>query len=231
MNAMETYLAGPPIMAVGAAFAGGILASLSPCVYPMIPMVSGYVGAQSAGQTGRLRALLLSGGYVVGMASVYALLGMIAALSGGFFGRISTSPWALLAVGNIFILVALNILEVIPSPGWLSGRLTKPAVGGVLGAFVVGAASGLVASPCTSAVLLGLLTYVATTHSVVYGGVLLFAFSMGMGMLLMGIGTFSGLAAALPKPGHWMIMVKKGFGLLMLVLAEYYLVKAGQAWF
>jgi thiol:disulfide interchange protein DsbD len=231
MNAMETYLAGPPLMAVATAFAGGLLASLSPCVYPMIPLVSGYVGAQSAGQTGRLRALLLSGGYVVGMASVYALLGMIAALTGGFFGRISTSPWALLAVANILILVALNIMEVIPSPGWLSGRLARPAVGGVIGAFVIGAASGLVASPCTSAVLLGLLTYVATTHSVVYGGVLLFAFSMGMGMLLMGIGTFSGLAAALPKPGHWMNTIKKVLGLLMLVLAEYYLVKAGKAWF
>ena len=231
MDAMETYLAGPPIMAVGAAFAGGLLASLSPCVYPMIPMVSGYVGAQSAGQSSKLRALLLSGGYVVGMASVYAMLGMIAALSGGFFGRISSSPWALLVVANILILVSLNIMEVIPSPGWLSGSLVKPAVGGVIGAFIVGAASGLVASPCTSAVLLGLLTYVATTHSVVYGGVLLFAFSLGMGMLLIGIGTFSGLAAALPKPGQWMIMVKKGLGVVMLVLAEYYLVKAGQAWF
>jgi len=231
MNAMEAYLAGPPILAVGAAFAGGILASLSPCVYPMIPMVSGYVGAQSAGQSGRLRALLLSSAYVVGMATVYALLGMIAALTGGFFGRISTSPWALLTVGNILILAALNIMEVIPTPGWLSGSLTKPNMGGAMGAFIVGAASGLVASPCTSAVLLGLLTYVAMTHSVLYGGVLLFAFSMGMGMLLMGIGTFSGLATALPKPGPWMVVVKKALGLLMLALAEYYLVKAGQAWF
>jgi thiol:disulfide interchange protein DsbD len=164
------------------------------------------------------------------MAAVYSLLGMIAALTGSFFGRISTSPWAMLIVANILILFALNILEVIPFPGWFSGRPMEPAVGGVVGAFLVGAASGLVASPCTSPVLFGLLTYVATTHSVLYGGALLFAFSMGMGILLIVIGTFSGLAAALPKPGSWMVAAKKALGLLMLGLAEYYLIKAGQAW-
>jgi thiol:disulfide interchange protein len=156
---------------------------------------------------------------------------MIAALTGGFFGRISTSPWALLIVANILILVSLNILEVITIPIWFSGRPMEPAVGGVIGAFLVGAASGLVASPCTSPVLFGLLTYVATTQSVLYGGVLVFAFSMGMGILLIVFGTFSGLAAALPRPGQWMVGVKKGLGLLMLALAEYYLISAGQVWF
>jgi thiol:disulfide interchange protein DsbD len=80
-------------------------------------------------------------------------------------------------------------------------------------------------------VLFGLLTYVATTRSAVYGGSLVFAFSMGMGILLIVIGTFSGLAASLPKPGRWMVGVKNGLGLLMLGLAEYYLIKAGQVWF
>jgi len=230
MTGLETYLAGSPLAAIGAAFVGGILASLAPCVYPMIPIVSAYVGSRSAGEKTRARAFLLSLGYVVGMAAVYSLLGMIAALTGSFFGRISTSPWALLIVANILILFALNILEVIPFPAWFSGRPMEPAVGGVIGAFLVGAASGLVASPCTSPVLFGLLTYVATTHSVVYGGALLFAFSMGMGILLIVIGTFSGLAAALPRPGSWMVGVKKALGLLMLGLAEYYLIRAGQAW-
>jgi thiol:disulfide interchange protein DsbD len=164
------------------------------------------------------------------MATVYALLGMIAALSGDFFGRISTDPRALLVVANILMLLALNILGVIPFPSWFSGRSLKPAAGGVIGAFLIGAASGLVASPCTSPVLFGLLTYVATTHSVAFGGALLFAFSMGMGMLLVVVGAFSGLAAALPKPGRWMLGVKMLLGLLMLGLAEYYLIRAGQAW-
>jgi cytochrome c-type biogenesis protein len=227
---IESYLWGSPMVAVGAAFAGGFLASLSPCVYPMLPIVSVYVGSRNAGDTSRTRALQLSLGYVFGMATVYAMLGMVAALSGSLFGQIASSQWALLVVANILILLGLNTLEVLPLPALFSGRYREVATGGLLGAFLVGAASGLVASPCISPVLLGLLTFVATKHSVVYGGALLFVFSLGMGVLLVVVGTFSGMAARLPKPGPWMIGVKKLLGLLMLVLAEYYLVKAGQAW-
>jgi thiol:disulfide interchange protein len=231
MGAIETYLGGSPLFALGAAFLGGILASLSPCVYPMIPIVSAYVGSRSAGEKTRGRAFLLSLSYVLGMAAVYALLGMVAALTGSFFGQISTNPWALLVVAFILLLFALNILDVIRFPVWVSGRPMEPATGGVIGAFLVGAASGLVASPCTSPVIFGLLTFVATTQSIVFGGSLLFAFSLGMGSLLLVVGTFSGLATTLPKPGRWMVGVKKALGLLMLGLALYYLIKAGQIWF
>jgi thiol:disulfide interchange protein len=227
---MEPYVAGSAPVALAAAFGGGVLASLSPCVYPLIPIVTAYVGSRTGGEKTRTRAFLLSLAYVVGMAAVYSLLGMLAALTGSFFGQISTSPWALLLVANLLLLVALNILEVIPFPTWFSRRPLEPSAGGVAGAFLVGAGSGLVASPCTSPVLLGLLTYVGTTQSVFYGGSLLFAFSMGMGILLVAVGTFSGVAAALPKPGAWMLGVKKALGVLMLILAEYYLIRAGQAW-
>src|SRR5512147_1798604 len=248
MNGIETYLAGAPLGAVGAAFGAGVLAGLSPCVYPMIPVVSAYVGgrtvgervtcehcspvadieaviAGSAGKKRRMSSFLLSLGFVVGMAAVYSLLGMIAALSGSFFGSVSTSPWALLIVANILVLFALNMLEVVPFPTWFQRRTTKPARGGIVGSVLIGAATGLVASPCTSPVLLALLTYVATSHSVLYGGALLFAFSMGMGILLIIAGTFSGLAAAMPRPGRWMAGVKKVIAFLILAMAEYYLVK------
>jgi len=231
MNGLEAYLVGPPLVALGAAFAGGVLASLAPCVYPMVPIVSAYVGSRTRGDQTRSRSFLLSLGYVIGMAVVYSLLGMMAAMTGSLFGRISTNPWALLLVANVLILVGLNILEVIHIPLWTSGRPWEPAVGGILGAFLVGAASGLVASPCTSPVLFGLLTYVATTQSVFYGGFLVFTFTMGMGVLLVVFGTFSGIAANLPRPGQWMAGVKKVLGLLMLVLAQYYLVSAGKVWF
>lgn len=230
MSGIEIYLAGSPLLAVGAAFLGGILVSLSPCVYPMIPVVSAYVGSRSLGEKTPLRSFLLSSGYVAGMAAVYALLGMLAALTGGFFGQISTSPWALLFVANIFLLLALNMLELLPFPSWFVRRPMETVKGGIAGAFLLGATSGLVASPCTSPVLFGLLTFVATKQSLLYGGSLLFAFSLGMGVLLLVVGTFSGMVATLPKPGVWMVVVKKVLGLLMLVLAEYYLVKAGQVW-
>jgi thiol:disulfide interchange protein len=231
MSGMETYLGGSPLIALGAAFAGGVLAGLSPCVYPMIPIVSAYVTSRTVGEKTRARSFLLSLAYVLGMAVVYALLGMLAALTGSMFGRISTSPWALLIVANVLILFALNILEVIPFPTWFSGRPMEPSAKGMGGAFLIGAASGLVASPCTSPVLLGLLTFVAANRGVIYGGALLFAFSMGMGILLLLVGTFSGLTGALPRPGPWMVAVKRFLGLLMLGLAEYYLIRAGQAWF
>jgi cytochrome c-type biogenesis protein len=231
MNGMESYLGGSPLIAIGAAFAGGVLAGFSPCVYPMLPIVSAYVGSRSAGEKTRLKSLLLSLAYVVGMAVVYALLGMVAALTGSLFGQVATSPWTLLIVANVLILFALSILDVIPFPSWFSGRPTEPATGGVIGAFLLGASSGLVASPCISPVLFGLLTFVATQQRVVYGGALLFAFSLGMGILLLVVGTFSGVVVGLPKPGRWMVGVKMLLGLLMLGLAEYYLIKAGQAWF
>lgn len=231
MTGMETYLGGPALVAVGAAFTGGVLAGLSPCVYPMLPIVSAYVVSRSGAGKSRLGSFLLSLAYVVGMAAVYSLLGMVAALTGSMFGRISTNPWALLVMAILLALFALNILEMIPFPARFSWRTREPAAGGVPGAFLLGAASGLVASPCTTPVLFGLLTFVATSRSVFYGGVLLFAFSMGMGMLLLIIGACSGFAARLPKPGRWMVAVKKVLGLLMLGLAGYYLVRAGQVWF
>jgi thiol:disulfide interchange protein len=231
MTGMETFLGGPALLAVGAAFTGGVLAGLSPCIYPMIPIVAAYVVSRSGAEKSRLRSFLLSLAYVTGMAAVYSLLGMVAALTGSMFGLISTNPWALLVVAIILLLFALSILDVIPFTARFSGRTREPAAGGVLGAFLLGAASGLVASPCTTPVLFGLLTFVATSHSVVYGAVLLFAFSMGMGILLLVVGTFSGLAARLPRPGRWMVTVKKLLGVLMLGLAGYYLIKAGQIWF
>lgn len=254
MGTMETYLGASPLLALGAAYAAGVLAGLSPCVYLMIPIVSAYVGARSvgekapcphctvasvvasaaaaaAGRKSRGRALALSLAFVVGMAAVYALLGMVAALTGSMFGAISTSPWALLAVANVLLLLALNILGAFRLPAWLRGPVFRPVSGGIAGAFLVGAASGLVASPCTSPVLFALLTFVAATQRTLYGGLLLFVFSLGMGSLLILAGTFSGLAAALPRSERWMAGVKAFIGVVVLAFAEYYLIRAGQAWF
>ena len=230
MNSLETLLSGQPLIALGAAFSGGLLASLAPCTYPLLPIVSAYVGSRTDGPKNRLTSFFLSLAYVVGMALVYACMGMFAALTGSFFGQVSSSPWALILVANVLLLVALNIFGVVPFPSWFSGRTLQTSVSGVPGAFLIGAATGLVASPCTSPVLFGLLTYVATTKDAVFGGALVFVFSLGMGALLVVAGTFSGFLAALPKPGQWMVRVKTAMGVLILLLAEYYLLKAGQVW-
>lgn len=230
MNGMEAWLGASIPLALVAAFASGVLASLTPCVYPMIPIVSTYVGSKSLGEKTRLRSFTLSLAFVIGMALVYAALGMTAALTGRLFGEISTSPLALFLVANIIILLALNILEVLPLPRLPSFNAAKKERQGLLGAFLVGAASGLVASPCTAPVMGVLLTWVGARQEVLLGGSLLFAFSLGMGSLLIVVGTFSGVLAALPKSGQWMVGVKKLLGLSMLGLGEYFLLQAGQLW-
>lgn len=230
MNGMEAWLGASIPLALAAAFAGGVLASLTPCVYPMIPIVSTYVGSRTVGGKASLRSFALSLAYVVGMAGVYAALGMTAALTGRLFGEISTSPLAHFLVANLVILLGLNMLDVVPFPRLPGFTPATKERSGLLGALVVGAASGLVASPCTAPVIGVLLAYVGTRQDVILGGSLMFAFSLGMGSLLVLVGTFSGLMAALPRSGRWMEGVKKLMGFIMLGLGEYFLIRAGQLW-
>jgi len=227
---LQSALQASLILSAGICFFGGLVASLSPCVYPLLPVVASYVGSRTIGERTRFKAFFLSLAYVLGLAAVYSALGMIAAMTGSLFGSISTNPWAQLIVGNIIILFGLNVLEVIPLP------LLAPQGGsggsndhrGLIGAFIIGAVSGIVASPCTAPVLGVVLTYVASTQNVVQGGLLLFVFSLGMGLLLIIVGTFSGLMTALPRPGNWMRVVRVILGLAMIGLGEYFVFQAGK---
>ncbi|MFO7800753.1 MAG: cytochrome c biogenesis protein CcdA [Desulfovermiculus sp.] len=228
-TSMHTALDSSLLMAAGLSFMSGFLASLTPCVYPLLPVVVTCVSSASVQNQSRWQAFFTSLAYVCGLAAVYAGLGMLAALSGTFFGSVSTSPWAQFAVANIFILLGLNTLEVIPLPflSLNSGRTDRSGQG-LFGAFSLGAASGLVASPCTAPVLGIILTYVGSTQNVFTGGLLLVLFSFGLGLILLVAGTFTGFLTTLPKPGNWMIWVKKGLGLAMIGLGEYFLIQAGR---
>jgi len=228
---LETALNSSLMLSIALCFMGGILASLSPCVYPLIPVVASFVGSRSVDDSSRTSAFFLSLAYVLGMAVVYSLLGMVAALTGTLFGSLSSSPMAQFLVANIFILFGLNILDVIPLPLMSVQAQQDNKSKGLVGAFVLGAASGLVASPCTAPVLGVLLTYVATEQNVALGGMLLFIFSIGLGLILIGVGTFSGLLTSLPRPGQWMVWIKKGLGLAMIGLGEYFLIQAGKLMF
>ncbi|MHC4592379.1 MAG: cytochrome c biogenesis protein CcdA [Planctomycetota bacterium] len=223
---LGVYLQESPPLAILVAFAGGVLASLTPCVYPVIPIIVGYVG--SSREKSRLRAFLLSLFYVIGMAITFAALGAFAALSGKLFGQVQSSPVAHIIVGNIIILFGLSLLGVftLPLPSFLTRRKASGRRG-LLGAASMGLASGFVAAPCTAAVLGVLLTYVATRQNVIFGMITLFSFAMGMGVLLILIGTSAGLLAALPKSGRWMECVEKVMGWGMLILGEYFVIRGG----
>ena len=220
---------GNPALAIPVMFLAGVLTSLTPCVYPMIPITAGIIGGQNLGTGSRKRAVVLTLSYVIGLALVYATLGLVAGLTGSLFGSISTNPWLYLAMANILILAALAMLDVIHVR--VPAHFLRPSGGNggrVATSFGMGAASGLVAAPCSAPVMAGVLTWVGTTRSAGLGFVYLFVFSLGMTALLMLIGIFSGTLTALPRSGKWMLWVKRAFALILLGAAEYYLIQTGQ---
>lgn len=231
LQTLQGYLNGAPIIALLAAFAAGVLTSLTPCVYPMIPITAAYIGGRAAGQK-RSRGFMLSLCYVLGIALTYSSLGAVAALTGKMFGSWTSNPIVYVIEALIFILLGLSMLDVyvLPMPKFLSRLSPKKKGGGLFGAFTVGIASSFVAAPCTSPVLLFILTIVAGKQNAAYGISLLFSYSVGMGLLLVLIGTFTGVVAALPKSGPWMDKVKRIFGWGMICVAIFFLTRAGANW-
>jgi cytochrome c-type biogenesis protein len=225
-------LGNSPLSAIPLLFVAGLLTSLTPCIYPMIPITVALVGRESIGTAAtRWRPLLLTLSYIVGVALVYAVLGVIAGMTGSIFGTISSNPWLYFLQANVLLLAGLFMLDVftITLPASTMEWAARVGSGGHYGgAFAMGSVSGLVAAPCGAPVMAAVLTWVTRTQSAILGFIYLFVFSLGMCALLVVVGVSSGSAARLPRAGEWMIRVKKIFGFVMLGVAEYYLVKMGQ---
>jgi len=223
-----------PLQALPVLFAAGLVTSITPCVYPMIPITIGILGG---GRTGtetrsRRRTVAYTLLYALGLALVYASLGLLAGLTGTLFGTVSANRWAYLFMANLLLLSGLAMLDVFPVavPGRIlawAGRFGGRSAGSV---FLMGATSGLVAAPCGAPAFAAVLSFVGQTRSTGLGFLYLFVFSLGMTALLVAVGLSAGTLAALPKPGRWMAWVKKGAGVVILGMAEYYLIKAGQVW-
>ena len=222
-------LSGSPVLALAVMFGAGVLTSLTPCVYPMIPITSAVIAGTAKEDQPKSRTIGLTLTYAVGLAMLYATLGAIAGLSGQIFGTVSASPWAKLAIGNLLVIFALAMFDVIPVP--VPRKLLERAAqteGGSYGAvFVMGAMSGVVAAPCGAPAFAVVLTWVAATGAGLMGFVYLFVFSLGMTSLLVAVGLFSGTLAILPNSGVWMVWVKRVAGVIMIGVAEYYFVTAG----
>ena len=219
-----------PLVALPLLFGAGLLTSFTPCVYPMIPITAGLLGgAGAAGRSTRAR-IGMTALYVLGVALVYAALGLIAGLTGSIFGSISTNRWALLVMANLLLVSGLGLLDVF-SIRASSGLVAWAARFGAerpYGAFMMGATSGLVAAPCGAPAFAAVLTFVAATGSAVLGFTYLLAFSLGMTALLAVVGIFSGTLAALPRGGVWLVWLKRAGGIVLLGMAEYYAFQAGR---
>jgi cytochrome c-type biogenesis protein len=258
---LSASLSGHPVAAFGALFLAGLATSLTPCIYPMIPITAGVLaGAQGYGRTGARvdertsghadgtgvpghqrtgapggaagwrRRVGLTLTYALGLALLYATLGLLAGLSGSLFGTVSANPWARFATGNLLLLFALAMLDVIPvaAPQTIVAWAARFAGGSYAGVFAMGATSGLVAAPCGAPAFAAVLTWVGTTQSAALGFAYLFVFSLGMTALLIVVGLFSGTLAALPKAGRWMRWIKRLAGVVLLGMAEYYFIQMGR---
>ena len=210
-------------------FLAGVGLSFTPCVYPMIPITVAVIGGQVAGDqtTGRkpLKAFFLSLIYVLGISIVYSGMGVAAASTGALFGTALQSTWVIGFVVVVFVALAMSMFGVyyLRMPSFISDRLGTKTGKGVIGVFVMGMVSGVVASPCIGPALASLLVYIASTGNKFMGFWMLFVFAWGMGVLLIVLGTFSGALKALPKSGGWMETVERIFGLLLIGAALYYL--------
>lgn len=200
-------------------FGFGLLLSLTPCVWPMIPVLSGVIAGQGT-SIGRARAFWLSLAYVLGMAVTYAAMGVAAGLSGTLLSTALQTPWAIAAMVMLFVVLALSMfgLYEFQMPTRLQNRLLgsgpQTRTRTSIGVFGTGAVSAIIVGPCIAAPLAGALLYIGQTQDVILGGSALFALALGKGVPLIIIGTSVG--SMLPRAGSWMKQVKVFLGVLLL---------------
>lgn len=207
---------------LGFFFLAGLGLSLTPCVFPMIPILSGII-AGTGTTTHRRRGLLLSIAYVLGMALTYAMAGIAAGLSGTLISNALQTPWALGGFALIFVGLSLSMFGFyeLQLPSVLQNRLNTQSgrfQGGQMGGvFIMGALSALMVGPCVAAPLAGVLLYIGQTGNAWLGGLALFVMALGMGVPLLLIGLSAG--TLLPRAGMWMETIKKFFGVALLATA------------
>ena len=218
-----------PLLALGALFGAGVLTSTNPCIWPMIPITFSVISGTAGADQPRKRTIGLTLTYALGLALLYSLLGVIAGLSGTVLGSIGASFWALFATGNLLLFFSLFMLDVFPVPvpkrllAWASSR----GGGSYRAVFLLGATSGIVAAPCGAPAFAVVLTWVVAEQAGLMGFVYLFTFSIGMTAVLIAVGLFSGTVAVLPKSGTWMIWMKRAAAVIMIGMAQFYLIRAG----
>ena len=205
-------------------FGFGLLLSFTPCVMPMIPILSGIIVGRGTPVT-RMQGFALSVAYVLGMAITYAIAGVAAGLSGAMLSAALQNPWVLGSFAAVFVMLALSMfgLYELQLPERLQARLTETSNrlpgGRFTGVFAMGVLSALIVGPCVAAPLAGALLYISQSGDLVLGGSALFVMALGMGVPLLVVGASAG--ALLPKAGPWMDTVKRFFGVLLIAVAIY----------
>ena len=207
-------------------FWAGVLVSFTPCVYPIVPLTASFIAGVNTKGT-KWMGFVISLIYVLGLAITYSAMAIFAALTGKLFGQVQNTPAVFMIVANVFLFFSLVMFDVIPLPNFGPNVQNKIRVKNIWTVLFFGMASGLVVGPCTAPVLGVLLIYIGSQQNILNGASLMFVFSYGVGASLILVGTFSGLLSSLPKSGLWLVRIKQLCGAVLLIAAEYFLIKAG----
>ncbi len=219
---LQKALGGNLLLAFLIIFLGGLLSSFTPCVYPVIPVTIAYIGAHSG--KSKFSGFYLSLFFVIGLALVYSILGMIAAAGGSTFGALGQSATVQFVIAGIFLALAASMFgayEIQLPSSWLA-KMQSGAKAGPLGAIIMGGITGFIAAPCVGPIIGVLLLYIATTGNLLLGFFMMLFYALGMGMLFLVIGTFAGALNSLPQAGYWMDTIKNFFGVIMVSMAIFF---------
>jgi thiol:disulfide interchange protein DsbD len=219
-DAFTEALSRGPVYAALAALAGGFVVSLTPCVYPMVAVTVSVFGARQA--KSRWEGAALSLAFVLGIVAMFVPLGVVAGLTGSVFGSALQSRWVVVGLAVLFVALAASMLGAyeLGLPSGITNKLAELGGIGYKGAFLLGLACGLIAAPCTGPVLTGILAWIAKTRSAPLGALAMAFFALGLGAPFFAVGAF---AVQLPKSGHWMVHVKSILGIVLIVVALYFL--------
>jgi thiol:disulfide interchange protein len=213
-----------------ASFVAGVLSSFTPCIYPLIPITVGIIGAYSL--SSRRRGFLLSLVFVLGISVIYTSLGVICALLGIFIGNIVFNPvaYGILAVLLFILGLAMFDINLLPAIKFSLTRDKFTVTGRpFLSLFTSGMIAGIVAIPCIFPIVGAILSIITLKNNVVYGAANLFFFSLGYGLILIVLGTFTSFIWKLPKSGSWLIILKKCFGIILILIGGYFALKTFSA--
>jgi len=208
-------------------FWSGVLVSFTPCVYPVMPITASFIGGINIRGT-KLMGFFISLVYVFGIAITYCAIAVFAALTGKVFGQVQNHPAVFFMVAGILVVFAFVMFDVIQLPNFGANIQNKIKPKNLWSVVLFGMVSGLVVGPCTAPILGTLLLYVASKQNIWHGISLLFVFSYGVGASLILVGTFSGILSNLPKSGPWLVRIKQFCGLVLLIVAGYFFMKAGE---
>jgi thioredoxin:protein disulfide reductase len=216
------YLEKGILTAILAFFVIGLALNLTPCVYPIIPLTVSYFGGQS--NKSRASTFVNSLFYLLGIALAFAALGLLSGLAGKQWGFLFTSPWFVVVIASIILLMAASLFGAfeISVPSWLLTRVSKTKEG-TIGAFIMGLTAGVIIAPCAAGIIIGLVGLIAKFGLVFKGTLLFFFMGLGLGLPYLVLAMFSGLIGKLPQSGGWMLWIKKVFAFMLIGVAIYFI--------